>query len=328
MDMTLSDEQMACVTGAGVDNWHPIDLPAGRQQLPAWVRGAHVDWHHGYASAPSVRLKTNSEVRHWADKRFALEGSKLFIARHDDGRAECYYQGGGLHKDTVKRFRTLDGNLHAYRPSTGERITEQRDGYTINHVPPDPGEWVDVERMCTRQENGFGGSHIDITLVDGTPATLRGPWHGGAPAGHVEVSYVDMTCSYSQGKFARSRPWHQIGGRGGLYITESLFLSIVATHAPHVRAARVTHSYGPRTELYRQEWGASKNAIYELERGRAGRMEPAGEFWPVYWDSTGGYCGGLRIPTYGYQPGVVGPKAEPRTDEAVQAVIDADDALL
>ena len=303
MDMTLSDEQMACITGTRTKDWQEVELPAGRQDLPAWVRGAHVDWHNGYASAPTVKLKTNCDARTWPDQQWAREGAKLFICRHDDGRAECYYQGGALQPTMVRRFRTLDGGLHRYRPQTGERITEKMDGYVINHVPPDPGEWVEVERMCTRQEDGFGGAHIDITLTDGTAATLRGPWHGGAPEGYVEVSYVDTT-SPPCGKWESTRPWHQRGGRGGLYITESLFLSIVATYAPHVRAARVAHSYGQRTELYRQEWGCSKDAIYELERGRAARQEPAGEFWRVYWDGTGGYCGTLRIPTHGFQPGV------------------------
>jgi len=86
MDMTLSDEQMACITGTRINDWQEIELPAGRQDLPTWVRGAHVDWHNGYASAPTVKLKTNCDARTWPDQQWAREGAKLFICRHDDGR--------------------------------------------------------------------------------------------------------------------------------------------------------------------------------------------------------------------------------------------------
>jgi hypothetical protein len=162
-------------------------------------------------------------------------------------------------------------------------------------------EWPEIEVRATTQQSGFGGDHYWLTMDDGEPLVLRGPWHGGAPAGYVEVSFVDMDYRGNQeNRWNRKRPWFRRSATAGLYLTEDLFFRIIARFCAHASLARVQHSYGSRIEPYRSEWFMPKAAIYELERSRAQRNEPAGKHWRVYWDGRGRYCGQLRIPSHGY----------------------------
>ena len=246
--MHLSTEQMR-VVNAGMPfkfepRWSLVDLPVGPQPLPAWAKDMRVNWMDRYANAPDFRLKTNQNLRDWEGMRYAREGS-MFIARHPDGRADAYYQNGPLTLTKLKRWRTPNGTLKCH-----PRIIK-------NEL--EPGGWVDIERLCTRQEQGFGGSHYDLVMLDGTEVTLRGPWHGGAPAGYLDVAYVDMDYyrrNY-RGYFAK-RPWYSTGGTGGLFITESLFINIFARFCSHLRLARVNEGHGENLQPLKPEWDAPK----------------------------------------------------------------------
>ncbi len=275
--MYLSDDQMAVVSGTSIQNWEEVELPVGRQPLPAWVAGAHVDWKNGRVNSPDVLLKLRGKNFDWPDKRWAKEADGIYIARHADGRAEVMYHRGAISMVELKDERQLSAGVK-------------------------PSDLATVKVRATTQQDGFAGRHYWLMMEDGEPLVLRGPWHGGAPAGYVEVLTVDMDTSWNRDyRWYQGRPWFKRGACFGLYITEDLFLRIVAHYAAHARVARVVHSYGPRLDLYRAEWGMPKEFIYELERGRAVRKEPAGEFWRVYWDNHEGYCGSLRIPTYGFR---------------------------
>lgn len=256
--MHVSDEQMRVVVALGsrMVSWEPVELPSGPQAVPAWARDLRVDLVPQYeVSPPRWLLKADRNLRDWPDKRFTREGDR-FLAVSEDGRAECYYQAGPLSPVTLKRFRTGDGKLHAYRPQSGKRVEEfGTDGRLIaSYVPADPGEWIEVERLATRQEDGFAGAHIDIILVDGTEVTLRGPWHGACPPGMVEGAYTESPSPYG---WRGRRPWHDTGGIS-LMLTEEVFLPIVARYAPHLRLARVDEGYGPRLQVMLQEWGEPK----------------------------------------------------------------------
>lgn len=258
----LSDEQMSVAMFGIPQNahpsWKPVELPVGRQHLPGWAKGLHVDLALPYCNSPRFQLKCNRALREWDGKTFTKDGDR-YMAVSDDGRAEVYYQGGGLAVATLKRYRTGDGKLHAYAPFEPQRAdhVDEDTGLHWNGHKPVPGEWVEIERLCTRQEQGFGGSHIDLVLDDGRELTLRGPWHGACPAGFVEVSYIDTSTDTSSGWFRR-RPWHARGGVGGLFMTEDAFLPIFATFAPHMLAAHVDMGRGPRLEAYTYEWGEPK----------------------------------------------------------------------
>ena len=254
----LSDEQMNIVRRSSDvrARWSPVELPTGRQQLPAWAKGLHVDLMLQYGNSPHMRLKADRSLRSWEGKTFHKEGDR-YMAVADDGRAEVYYQGGGLSLAKLKRYRTADGVLHAHPPVEPERRDHVHpDGYRWNGHKRVPGEWVEVDRLCTRQEQGFGGSHIDLVLDDGREVTLRGPWHGACPEGFVEVAYVDV--SEAPAGFWRNKPWHVRGGVGGLFLRESTMLAIMATYQPHVLAAHVDLGGGPRLEPYIAEWGEPK----------------------------------------------------------------------
>lgn len=263
----LSDEQMSvALFGIPKDaqpSWTPVALPQGRQQLPPWAKGLHVDLMLQYGNSPHFKLKCDRSLRDWEHKAFAKEGDR-YMAVSEDGRAEVYYQGGGLTMTKLRRFRTEDGHLWQARPN--------RPGASnIIRTPEDwenllaPGEWVEVNRLATRQERGFAGAHIDIVLDDGREVTLRGPWHGPCPPGFVEAGYVD-TSDQREGNWWRGRPWYRRGGIGGLFLAEAAFLPVFATYAPHMHLAHVDMGRGPRLEAYLDEWGEPKAWMQARER--------------------------------------------------------------
>lgn len=325
--MNLSDEQMAIIGGSGVSSFEPFDLPTGRQDLPDWLRGARVDWMFGCSNAPHVKLKVVGNVRDWPEMVWSLEGKSCYIARHPDGRAEVLYHDGAVTKMAVWRVFAGDEPITyqwivpTRKPSetwlrAAEReavehvakILSGRTGETIETylhkvIPISSVRREAKEIDATTQQDGFGGSGYMLRMADGSDRLLRGPWHGGAPAGYVEVNPIDITAPYYRPNPRRPRPWHKNGGTVS-YVSEDLFLRILAKYCPHVGVARMQHTYGHRLECFDLNWGAPKSAMYEQERMRAVRNEPASQFWRLYWDGSERYCGSLRVPTYGFQPGV------------------------
>lgn len=260
--MDLSDEQMgSAMFGArGVEcTWEPITLPEGPRPIPAWCAGLHVDFVDAYSNAPRFKLKTTSNARDWPEKRFERKG-RLFLAVAPDGRAEAYYHDSALRPTMLRRFRAEDGALHQYRPSLPQT--------DIFHSPGlIPGEWVEVERLVTTQQEGFGGAHIDITMTDGAEVTLRGPWHGGAPEGFVETAYVDVSSPWrAQPRPGRPFCWHNAGGVGGLFVAEATFLDIFARFAPHLTLAHVHNGLGTRVQPLKPEWSEPKDWVMARER--------------------------------------------------------------
>lgn len=67
-------------------------------------------------------------------------------------------------------------------------------------------------------------------------------------------------CSHSSRR--QSRPWHSLGGRGGLYITEALFMLVLARFAPECRCARV----GGRLQAVRGDWDEPKAWVVAKDR--------------------------------------------------------------
>ncbi len=226
--------------------WRVLPLPEGRQEIPEWCKGMHIRWWDDtqyISNSPDFTLKTTCNARHWPDKRFERHDT-MFIARHPDGRAEVYYQKGKLTGVMMKRFRHADGRMseYAYGGIDGE---------------PPPGEWIETMRFCTPQEQGFGGAHIDITMVDGAPVTLRGPWHGGAPDGYQEVAYVDQSDGNPQW-VRRRKGWWDTTATGGLFIQYSTFIRMFARFQPHLRLASVNEGLGARIQPLKPEWREPK----------------------------------------------------------------------
>lgn len=321
--MIPSDEQVIAFTGdAGVGEWRQVARPVGRQQLPSWVRGAHVDWRYGYSNPPNVRLKVHGDVYKWDNQRWAKEGSKTYITKHEDGRARVLYHNGAMSLAMCWRVfigdRPLTHQWQVPTPLPGESLEQaalREGGKSLSSVkshrgfqsPYDgsPMRGADADLvvstfLCTTKQDGFGGDAFPLPMVDGSDVLLLGPWHGGPPDGFVEVTTYDAS-KRVLGRFDLIRPWFERMGTGGLYITEDLFIRILATHAAHVELAQVQHSYGWRLEPYDAHWGVPKALVYELESQRAEAKEPAGPNWRVFWDTSRTYCGGPcpDVPPYG-----------------------------
>lgn len=250
--MLLSDEQMGAVRhGFDKDpDWQLIDLPAGPQLVPAWVTAMHVRWMDSYGNAPSFALRVTEDARSWPDKVFEQEGVR-YIARHPDGRAECYQQSGALRLTKLRRWQRPDGSF-------------VRAPYVDKDTRDAGGDWGEWEVLATPQEEGFGGAHIDIVLADGRDVVLRGPWHGPSPLGFQECAYVNVNDRWMRPPRAGhpAAPWHNRGGIGGLLIQDDVFIRMFARFLPHLQLVRV----GKFLQPLKPEWDAPKHVVQARER--------------------------------------------------------------
>lgn len=281
--MDLSDEQLnAAQGGTTPSTWADVPLPTGRQTLPDWVRGAEVTWMHGWASRPTVSLRTTMPYNGYSDWPNEVwtkeERPGLYMTRHPDGRAQILSHRGEITPSVA--WRVFAGNV----PLTFQWIVpEVKDGETIEQAARREGEENMARHLASNshtdmrgrpydpatvrlelkhlgvapKDRGFGGDSYLITMADGTERLLRGPWSGSTPPGYVQTH-----------------------NSGSSMITEDLFLRIVATYLPHLRVARVN---GALLELYKPEWGVPRDWVFEQERLRADQGLPAGPHWYVYW---------------------------------------------
>jgi hypothetical protein len=270
--MMLSGEQTrVAMHGIGKEpEWSMIERPVGRSNLvPAWCTGAHVNWMDDYSNPPDVRLKVDCEARRWEDKRYRKEGNH-YRAYHADGRMEQYSHGSALYMDKVRRWKSHDGSLHSYAP-TGETGTYNSETRQFDNPK---GEWVEVERLCTTRQEGFGGSHYDIILEDGTEVVLRGPWHTSGPAGYTEVAYVYPGASW-RGQYRRPQPWYKMTGMAGLLIRDEVFVAIMSRFLPHLELARVKEHGMEDIQPLKPEWDAPK-CVVRAREWEARRQAKAG----------------------------------------------------
>lgn len=281
MTFLLSDEQNG-VLARGSDrrvSWRPVVLPE-RGPVPEWALDLNVDFAEGYGNEPRYKIKATGDLRSWPEKRFTKAGPR-FMAEHPDGRAEIYYHAGALRTDTLRRFRTLDGQLHAYRPYKPERVTERDDrGQMIaSYHPFEDGEWVEVERLCTPQQDGFAGAHIDITLDDGSEITLRGPWHGASPPEFLDLAYIDWSDrAYWRRGVGPGRNWAAaVGGRGGLYLSHATFISLFARFVPHLDLLVIEEGGRARLQAAKPEWNGRPKAVVQQEQRQRTKQEVLAE---------------------------------------------------
>lgn len=261
--MILSTEQMRIVNhGLPSQNaWEWVDLPVGPQSLPKWAKGLHVDWMLGYANSPRLHLKTNADLRCWPDKRFENEGSR-YMARTADGRAEVYYHSGPVSMVTMRRPKRRLG-----------RWSKDKKRFTM-----EPCEWEDYQALATTPQEGFGGAHVTCQMggkgpLRGKTVTLRGPWHGGAPPGYVEIAYINThdpsERNYMRWNARRGWGWERLTGRGGLFLREDVFIRIFARFLPHCRLARCTWGRITTLDAVHPAWPAPKQFLTVEQRQAA-----------------------------------------------------------
>lgn len=318
--MTAACQQLV-IAGRQAKPWTPLDMPTGRQQLPDWLQGVHIRWAFGVANEPSIVFKVRDGAHQWPGQTWERRANGLYIAEHPDGRALARYHMGRVSpramwrvfradgKPFTHQWRVMDGgatladaraagDAHLAKMLAWEHLSEaQRAEYG--------GCRVETRlALATEESSGYGGSHFEITLTTGQQLVLRGPWPGGPPPGYAEVTTVDERQHRRRDRHTRGLRWHQMGGSFGLYVSDDLLVRALAHYQPHVRLAYLPDNYGNRVQPYLPQWQGLKADVYEAERQRAIRREPAGEFWRAYWDARGSYCGQLRLPAYGIQDGV------------------------
>jgi hypothetical protein len=249
--------------------WEEVERPIGPQPIPLWCKAVHIDWMMGYGNAPNVLVKTKGED--WPDKRFRKEG-ECYIAEHPDGRGEMHVHDGKVGLYPVKAFRRPDGSLHQnrrYGPEWPEAnpMFKTADGIVRGH---EPGEWVETPMRATTQQDGYAGRHFWITLDDGEPLVLRGPWHCGAPKGYLSITTVDMDYAEKHGIGGRRSPWWKNLGCFGTALRVDVYIAVLSRFVPHLPLALVTYNWGgPYLEVYKSEWGEPKD--FWLKRQHAAR---------------------------------------------------------
>lgn len=230
------------------DRYEWVELPVGPQPLPDWCKGVAVGWSEGYGNIPGICLKTNTDAREWKDKRFVFEDGAYYRAYSGDGRLEQHCHSGQLSWQN-------DRQAWVSTPSEGYGGAP----WKIMMRP-----YLRVERAGKKKFNIFDREWVEwkdtyFFQPGRDKVILVGSWHVGAPAGYIEVSYVDT----SQHDIYRHRRWSDRTARAGLYITEDLWLRLIARFQPHLRVARCF--YG---------WNAPE-----------GILEPVREMWtqPKAW---------------------------------------------
>lgn len=208
-----------------------LDLPEGRQPLPDWLVGAHVEWMENYGNAPTLRLKSLIEARSWEGKAWTDEGDRTMVARHPDGRAHRYGFNGEI---------------------TETELTRWENGRPVKYMG-----------LATAPSEGLGGSHVHCLMAEGPHAgrivALRGPWCIVPPPGYVDVSYSPRP----QNGWPPGRPWHRGGGLAGLCITLDLYLRAVARFLPHCRVARILRPSYSTIEIADGAWDLPKTIRLE-----------------------------------------------------------------
>lgn len=269
MTAVLSDQQMAAVMHPKSSRgFEPIALVAGPRALPDWVSGAAINWMEGFGNAPElwVRCRRDPLKASNTAKLYRFTPPDAYIAEQD-GVASVHYHSGRVTIQKFTRFlRWTSGAWNNDLPSLldGEHDFE-RDFYGNLSTPKMGGAEHEIYTMlATTQQQGYAGRgfnvmmHPDDPHFGGQEIMLRGPWHGGAPDGFVEVNYFIPDPARDAFWTKRGNPWWKRGGYFGLYVRAELLLDIMATFVPHVGWCWEEASVGRRLRPLRPETGLPK----------------------------------------------------------------------
>jgi hypothetical protein len=228
--------------------FEPLNLAAGPRDLPAWVKGAHIDWMDGYGNSPHLKVRCAADPLGFSDfgnPAWEKVGADCWIAERD-GVASVHYHSGAVRP--TEFTRKIGGEWDPTKPQlldgrpwidTAGLWPDQ-----IANAKPKMGglEHETFTMLATTQQDGYAGRHFDITLKDGTNVRLRGPWHSLAPKGFVSLYYDTddhiQNCR-SGWRVWRQRKWHELGGFFGLYVRTELVLDIFASFQPHAPWATI-----------------------------------------------------------------------------------------
>jgi hypothetical protein len=243
----LSKDQTAIVQHGADKNtqqWDPIAMPEGKQELPEWLTGLHIDWMMGYGNSPYVRFRvTHSPMPEdlpWEqgpDGRWFREYGDIM---------EQLWNRGELSQMPNGEWETTKTDGHGGRTST----LKMSDGRTV-HLR---GSW-------------FGGTPegwSEMSIVDMSSPYVQADQRQGKHKWefHGHVTHKNL----------KARAWHKCGGNYGLYIHNNLLIKAIARYQPHVGIARVAplslKHRGDRIEPYLLEWGMPKRLWLESQRNK------------------------------------------------------------
>lgn len=232
-----------------------VDLPVGPQPLPGWCTGLKVEWSDGYGNIPTICLKTNSDARDWPDKRFVFEGDCYYRAYSDDGRLEQHAHSGQL----------------SWSDSQQAWVSARSEGYggSSFHIKMQP--YLRVMREGKKKFNIFDREWAEwkdtyFFQPGCDKVILVGPWHVGAPKGYIEVAYVDTS---RPDIYRVARRWHDRTARAGLYITDDLWLRLIARFQPTLRIARTIYGWSGADgilEPVREDWNEPKHWMLQARK--------------------------------------------------------------
>jgi hypothetical protein len=233
----------------GAPNWVEIERPVGPQDLPAWVKGLHIDWMMGWANSPRVKFKCATQPMP-KDVLWEQGENGRWFREHEGVMQQHWHSGALSNKDD-------------------------------NGKPLPEGHWQ------TTKQNGYAGATFTIKLKDGRTVHLRGPWFGGSPAGYSELTVVDMSDPYhlvKQGKVkyeiipdsgrfihinVKAKAWWKNGGNFGCYVSDGILIKAIAKYYPHVRIALdLREKRGDAIEPFLDEWDMPKRQYQDQQRNR------------------------------------------------------------
>ena len=260
--MIVSDQQAAAIMhGTKFEaQFEPIDQGEGPRSIPPWAKAAHINWMEGYGNAPAVALLFAYDPIKDIEKTAVWYKRGSMYIGEIEGVASVHYHGGPVAWRDKKLFRL-------WTPSKGKGIRYR----------PDQRHEVTVKALQTTMQEGYGGRTFIVRMAPdsdfhpGCEIELRGPWHGGAPDGYVEVSGLVYDAEHRKRHLADLKwkrrlvhlgpdrfRWYRQTLCFGYYIREDIFLDVMAVLLPHIRWARVTTSYGTRVQPLMPDTGLPK----------------------------------------------------------------------
>lgn len=265
MNPVVSDSQEVAISAGlrrGEKSWRrlPLDVQAA---VPDWALDLHIDFRDGWGNLPEVQLHLAYDPLSRAGvsgRREDLKPAWKFLPepRAYVGEAEGM---AGVHYHEAPKC-TMLSQFEGYE--TGE------DGKPNYNKPL----YSKYSAVATPESDGYCGRTFLIRMASDSPSFpgeivhLRGPWHGGAPEGFIEVHchVKDKEADERRRQWAAEhhpddpsrQAWHNLGLTFGWYVRREVLFAISAAKQPSLEWAEVNHGNWLRLEPIDPRTGCPK----------------------------------------------------------------------
>lgn len=234
--MIASDAQTSVILHGLVhgEQWEEIPMPVGRQNLPKWMSGLHIDWMMQYANSPHIVFRAKYEPM--PEDVLWEQGPKGRYFREHEGIVEQLWHQGPLTCMENGEWQTPKENGFGGRTFT----VNLKDGRIV-HLR---GPW-------------FGGcpeGYSELVVVN----TSTKYYEMDQRQGKVKWEIMPGSGRFIH-RILKPKAWFKQGGTFGLYISNELLIKAIATYQPHVRIAKWKRSYHVITPFL-DEWNMPKEA--------------------------------------------------------------------